>query len=40
MLSYRRWIIPDVIGALAARGNLIKKTVPASEVVATLTEPP
>jgi hypothetical protein len=40
MLPYRRWIIPDVIGALAARGNLIKKTVPASEVVATLTEPP
>ena len=38
-LSYRRSIIPGIVGALPARGNLIKKTVPASEVASTLTEP-
>ena len=40
MRSYRRWIVPGIVGALAARGNLIRKTVPASEVAATFTEPP
>jgi hypothetical protein len=38
-LSYRRSIIPGIVGALAVRGNLIKKTVPALEVASTFTEP-